>query len=293
MGRHSRRTGSQARSSSSRLPSAWVLAAACASRSSAARSSSTTSRPRRRMPAHGCHQATSFACGSTGLALRSAALGTVGVSAGLQVLYEDEMLLVVNKPAGLLAVPLGRRKESASAYSLMADHLGRAAGASRSSCIASIAIRPGSSCSRRARGRSRRSRTSLLPGSRTACTGPSSMDIHSRRKADGAIAWPGMRTPSSRLRPMPRTRREWKRAATIECSRRLPRRHSSRCGCTRASETRSAFRPRCEVTRWWGSGNMRSARPRLARPEGRALRCFRGRRCTRIVLPSAIPLTIE
>ena len=34
------------------------------------------------------------------------------------------MLLVVNKPAGLLAVPLGRRKESASAYSLMADHLG-------------------------------------------------------------------------------------------------------------------------------------------------------------------------
>jgi 23S rRNA pseudouridine1911/1915/1917 synthase len=43
---------------------------------------------------------------------------------GLHILYEDESLLVVNKPAGLLAVPLGRRKESASAYSLMADHLG-------------------------------------------------------------------------------------------------------------------------------------------------------------------------
>jgi 23S rRNA pseudouridine1911/1915/1917 synthase len=43
---------------------------------------------------------------------------------GLQILYEDETLLVVNKPAGLLAVPLGRRKESASAYSLMADYLG-------------------------------------------------------------------------------------------------------------------------------------------------------------------------
>jgi 23S rRNA pseudouridine1911/1915/1917 synthase len=42
----------------------------------------------------------------------------------LQILYEDETLLVVNKPAGLLAVPLGRRKESASAYSLMADYLG-------------------------------------------------------------------------------------------------------------------------------------------------------------------------
>jgi 23S rRNA pseudouridine1911/1915/1917 synthase len=45
-------------------------------------------------------------------------------SGGLQILYEDEMLLVVNKPAGLLAVPLGSRRESASAYSLMADHLG-------------------------------------------------------------------------------------------------------------------------------------------------------------------------
>lgn len=53
---------------------------------------------------------------------------TVGVAAGLQVLYEDETLLVVNKPAGLLAVPLGRRKESASAYSLMADHLGKRSG---------------------------------------------------------------------------------------------------------------------------------------------------------------------
>jgi 23S rRNA pseudouridine1911/1915/1917 synthase len=45
-------------------------------------------------------------------------------ASGLHILYEDESLLVVNKPAGLLAVPLGRRKESASAYSLMADHLG-------------------------------------------------------------------------------------------------------------------------------------------------------------------------
>jgi 23S rRNA pseudouridine1911/1915/1917 synthase len=55
---------------------------------------------------------------------------TFGASAGqassrrLQILYEDESLLVVNKPAGLLAVPLGRRRESASAYSLMAEHLG-------------------------------------------------------------------------------------------------------------------------------------------------------------------------
>ena len=40
---------------------------------------------------------------------------------GLQILYEDETLLVVNKPAGLLTVPLGR---GPSAFSLLADHLG-------------------------------------------------------------------------------------------------------------------------------------------------------------------------
>lgn len=39
---------------------------------------------------------------------------------GLQILYEDETLLVVNKPAGLLTVPPGR----SSVFSLLADHLG-------------------------------------------------------------------------------------------------------------------------------------------------------------------------
>ena len=42
---------------------------------------------------------------------------------GLHILYEDETLLVVNKPAGLLTVPLGHGR-SRSAYSLLADHLG-------------------------------------------------------------------------------------------------------------------------------------------------------------------------
>ena len=42
---------------------------------------------------------------------------------GLHILYEDETLLVVNKPAGLLTVPLGQGR-ARSAYSLLADHLG-------------------------------------------------------------------------------------------------------------------------------------------------------------------------
>jgi 23S rRNA pseudouridine1911/1915/1917 synthase len=39
---------------------------------------------------------------------------------GLQILYEDETLLVVNKPAGLLTVPL---KGGPSAFTLVAEHL--------------------------------------------------------------------------------------------------------------------------------------------------------------------------
>jgi 23S rRNA pseudouridine1911/1915/1917 synthase len=42
----------------------------------------------------------------------------------LPILYEDETMLVVNKPAGLLAVPLGRGHRARSAFRLVAEHLG-------------------------------------------------------------------------------------------------------------------------------------------------------------------------
>jgi len=41
----------------------------------------------------------------------------------LQVLYEDDALYVINKPAGLLAVPLPRREAAASVYDLIEEHL--------------------------------------------------------------------------------------------------------------------------------------------------------------------------
>ncbi len=40
----------------------------------------------------------------------------------LVVLFEDESLLVVNKPAGLLAVPLERKSAAPSVYELLEDH---------------------------------------------------------------------------------------------------------------------------------------------------------------------------
>ena len=41
----------------------------------------------------------------------------------LQILYEDGALVVVNKPAGLLAVPLHRRSEAPSAYAHLEEYL--------------------------------------------------------------------------------------------------------------------------------------------------------------------------
>lgn len=42
---------------------------------------------------------------------------------GLRILFEDDWLLVLDKPAGLLAVPLARREGAASVYDHVAEHL--------------------------------------------------------------------------------------------------------------------------------------------------------------------------
>jgi 23S rRNA pseudouridine1911/1915/1917 synthase len=44
-------------------------------------------------------------------------------SGPLRILYEDQYLIVLNKPAGLLAVPLERRSEETSIYDQIEDHL--------------------------------------------------------------------------------------------------------------------------------------------------------------------------
>jgi 23S rRNA pseudouridine1911/1915/1917 synthase len=44
-------------------------------------------------------------------------------SGPLQILFEDDLLIVVNKPAGLLSVPLPNGDRTPSVYSLLEDHL--------------------------------------------------------------------------------------------------------------------------------------------------------------------------
>ena len=47
----------------------------------------------------------------------------IGPSRNLHIIYEDDALLVLNKPAGLLVVPLERRSDAPSVYDEIKDHL--------------------------------------------------------------------------------------------------------------------------------------------------------------------------
>ena len=47
----------------------------------------------------------------------------IGPSRDLRIIYEDDALLVLNKPAGLLVVPLERRSDAPSVYEEIKDHL--------------------------------------------------------------------------------------------------------------------------------------------------------------------------
>ncbi len=48
-------------------------------------------------------------------------LGPIAIG-DLRILHEDDLLLVVDKPAGMLAVPLPRKPDSPSIFDLLADH---------------------------------------------------------------------------------------------------------------------------------------------------------------------------
>lgn len=58
-----------------------------------------------------------------GSAKRTSSAATVRGAKNLEILYEDDVLLVVDKPAGLLAVPLERREDAPSVFELLKTHL--------------------------------------------------------------------------------------------------------------------------------------------------------------------------
>ncbi|HEX4348718.1 MAG TPA: RluA family pseudouridine synthase [Vicinamibacterales bacterium] len=50
-------------------------------------------------------------------------LGHAAAKGALPIVYEDDAIIVVDKPAGLLTVPLARREDAASVEDLLLDHL--------------------------------------------------------------------------------------------------------------------------------------------------------------------------
>jgi 23S rRNA-/tRNA-specific pseudouridylate synthase len=86
----------------------------------------------------------------------------------LEIVFEDSDLIVVNKPAGLLSVPLERRESAGSVYELIEQHW-RSHG-KRSSCTGSIATPRVSSYSRSIPARSTRSSSSFSARSRSEST---------------------------------------------------------------------------------------------------------------------------
>ena len=71
----------------------------------------------------------------------------IGPSRDLRIIYEDDALLVLNKPAGLLVVPLERRSDARRPCRNQRSTCASAEKNGRSSSTASIATRPDSSCS--------------------------------------------------------------------------------------------------------------------------------------------------
>ena len=64
--------------------------------------------------------------------------GRRGRSRGLDVVYEDDAIVVVNKPPGLLSVPLERNPAAPSVFDQLVADIDRTASSARSSCIGSI-----------------------------------------------------------------------------------------------------------------------------------------------------------
>ena len=80
---------------------------------------------------------------------------TLGEERDLPIVHEDSAIVVLNKPAGLLAVPLERRGDARSVYEDLKDYLAApAASLGRSSSTGSTATRRAWCCLRKPRGRS-------------------------------------------------------------------------------------------------------------------------------------------
>ena len=164
-------------------------------RSSAARSSSTIAKRRPRMRRRASPPATSCRCGWIGPAPPGARTTRLGDDRDLPIVYEDDALIVLNKPAGVLAVPPRARARARARCSRISKPISRhAASRDPRSSIGSIATRRASVVFAKAAAAQARAQGSVQASPRRAhLSAPSSTASRRRRPAHGAIDWCGTR----------------------------------------------------------------------------------------------------
>jgi 23S rRNA pseudouridine1911/1915/1917 synthase len=203
----------------------------------------------------------------------------------LDILFEDDALVVLNKPAGLLSVPLERRSQSPSIVTLLEDYF-RSSGKRKPFVVHRIDL----------------DTSGLVVFAKTALAQARLKEQFRRRepervywavvyghprprRARGATARVGHQGTDSERDP-PERSRGVDAVSNYSVVERFADTSLIEVRLRQASGTRSASRRACAVTRWSARSATFTAPTRCARW------CFRARRCTRGASSSAIRRTI-
>ena len=194
----------------------------------------------------------------------------------LDILYEDDALIVLNKPAGLLSVPLERRSQSPSIVTLLEDYF-RSSGKRKPFVVHRIDL----------------DTSGLVVFAKTRAGAGAAEGPVPPPRTRARLLGGGLRTPVAAAGHVARSSgvghegadpeadppvgsdAAWMPSARIACSNASRTRRSSRCGSTRASAIRSASRRACAGTRWSARRATSTAPTRFGRSSSDARRCTR------------------
>jgi 23S rRNA-/tRNA-specific pseudouridylate synthase len=189
------------------------------------------------------------------------------------ILYDDQDLVVLDKPAGLLSVPLARREEAPSAYEFVERHL-RSRGKRRPHVVHRID----------------RDTSGLVVFATNARAQGALKEQFRRRQPERvylAVVYGCPEPPSGTWRDHlvwdqddlvqkashPRDPRAKEATSDYRCSSGCAGLRSSRCGSSPASATRFGSRRGCGGTRSWASSGTSSAQANSGPSRFRARRC--------------------
>jgi 23S rRNA-/tRNA-specific pseudouridylate synthase len=179
-------------------------------------------------------------------------------SGALDILFEDDALIVLNKPAGLLSVPLERRSQSPSIVTLLEDYF-RSSGKRKPFVVHRIDLDTSAwCCLPRRRWRSSASRISSAAASRSVSIWAV---VYGHPAAQGTwrdrLVWDTKALIQKADAP---ERSQGVMRCPLPVVERFAERRSSRCGSRPASAIRFASRRACAATRWSGRSATCTAR---------------------------------